>query len=48
MRRQRNDIVYEENNGDSSGCPQSFHLSVKLYILGVGGVGLQHLRREKV
>lgn len=49
MRRQRNDIVYEENNeGDSSDCPQSFHLSSRLYLLGVGGVGLQHLRREKV
>lgn len=34
MGRQRNDIVYEENNeGDSSGCPQSFHLSSRLYLL---------------
>lgn len=50
MRWQRNERVYEENNeGDPGGCPQSFHLSSRLYLLGVGGGGLQHLRRgEKV
>lgn len=48
MRRQRNDIVYEENNeGDSSGCPQSFHLSSRVISTRSRGCGGQLLMREK-